>query len=157
MSTDLAYLAGLFDGEGYVRIDNHFHQKNSGNIRYTVNAGVAMTYMPAVRLFHDRWGGVFKGENCFKRANPKNRTIFRWAVTSLKAEAFLLEIQPFSLVKREQIDLAIAFQAHIRTHKSKMVGANGDLALRAKLFAERATLCDQIRLLKKQEFPINVD
>lgn len=148
------YFAGLFDGEGFVRIDNHFLQAVTGNPRYQLHVGIAMTHKPAVKLCHERFGGLFKGDDCFKKTMPKSRTIYRWAAVSNGAYDFLKVIQPFSIVKRQQIDIAITFQEHIRTYKSKMVGNRGDLALRARLFAERAAMCEQIRLLKKEEFPL---
>jgi len=156
MKPDIEYFAGLFDGEGFVRIDDHFKQPVTGNARYTVHAGVAMTHMPVVKLFYDRWGGCFKGDDSFKRRYNKNRVIYRWSITSQKAFVFLLEIQKHTHVKRTQIDIAIDFQRHIDKWKSKMVGAKGDLELRKQLFLERAVMCEQIRQLKKEEFPLVV-
>jgi hypothetical protein len=150
----LEYFAGLFDGEGWVRIDNHFKQAVTGNVRYQLTAGIAMTHMPAIRMCWERFGGFYRGDKGFQEAYAKNRIIYRWNIVTNGAYDFLKAIQPFSIVKRSQIDIAITFQEHIRTNKHKMVGARGDLALRAKLFAERATMCEQIRLLKKEEFPL---
>ncbi len=154
MNPSLNYFAGLFDGEGFVRIDDHFKQPVTGNPRYVIHAGVAMTHMPVVKLFFDRWGGLFKGDDSFQRRYHKNRVIYRWAVTSQKAYAFLLDIQEHTHVKREQIDIAIEFQRHVNKWKSKMVGNKGDLELRAKLFGERSIMCANIKKLKKEEFPL---
>jgi hypothetical protein len=155
------YFAGLFDGEGFVRIDNHFHQKVTGNIRYNLHCGIAMTHMPAVKLCFDLWGGMYKGDKSFQERYARNRIIYRWSIVGNKAYRFLCDIQKFSIVKREQIDIGIAFQEHIQKHKSKMIGRWKDPiglakqdAYKAAIFAERAIMCDQIRLLKKQEFPL---
>jgi hypothetical protein len=151
------YFAGLFDGEGFVRIDNHFLQPVTGNPRYQLHAGIAMTHKPAVKLCFDTFGGFYKGDDCFKKKMPSSRTIYRWSVVSNGAYDFLKAIQPFSIVKKEQVDIAVAFQEHIRINKHRMVGARGDLALRASIFAERAAMCEQIRLLKKERISVSCE
>lgn len=158
------YFAGLFDGEGFVRIDNHFKQIVTGNIRYNLHCGIAMTYMPAVKLCFERWGGMYKGDKSFQVRYAKNRIIYRWSIVGNKAYRFLCDIRQFSIVKRDQIEIGLAFQEHIQKHKSKMIGgAFKDPAdtlrkdeYKKIIFAERAIMCEKIRLLKKEEFPLIV-
>ena len=162
----LAYTAGLFDGEGFVRIDSHHKNISTGrtpaNTRFCLHVGVAMTYMPAIKLLHERFGGHYRGDDSFQKRYSKNRVIYRWNATSVKAYDFLVAIQPYSVVKREQIDIAIKFQKHVFRYKGRMLGywknSKGlakQEALKAKVFAVRAVLCDRIRDLKKEDFPLS--
>lgn len=151
-----AYFAGLFDGEGFVRIDSH-RRNSSGNLSYQLHAGIAMTHKPVIRLCFERWGGFFKGDDSFRNKNPRNRTIYRWAIVTNNAYRFLSDIREFSIVKHEQIEIALAFQDHIALHKTKMVGANADPIYKQQVFAERAMMCDRMRILKKENFPLVVN
>ena len=122
MKPSIEYFAGVFDGEGFVRIDDHFHQINTGNIRYALHAGVAMTYKPLIKMFFDKWGGMYKGDKSFQERYAKNRIIYRWSIGNLNCERFLLEIRDHVIVKKEQVEIAIEFQRHVTANKRWMVG-----------------------------------
>lgn len=164
----LAYTAGLFDGEGFVRIDSHHQNISTGrtpaNTRFCISCGVAMTYMPAIKTIHELFGGHYRADGTFQKRYPKNRIIYRWNATSMKAYAFLLAIRPYSIVKREQIDIAIDFQKDVLENKSKMLGywkdptgLSSQEAFKAIVFARRAAMCDRIRVLKKENFPLSCE
>src|SRR5690242_19921308 len=108
---DMSYVAGLFDGEGYVRI-SRWKKPGSSHIRYSLVAGINMTYRPIIETLQKKFGGGLHS-NRYDLRNPKQRIGFCWVVASQAAASFLRLIQPHAIVKREQIDLALLFQANI--------------------------------------------
>lgn len=164
MSLTLEYVAGLFDGEGWCRIQtpgmNPDGIQISGSHKrhfpsYQVIAGIAMTYKPIMTLLLERFDGILYGDDHYRRKDPKNRTIYRWHVTSRKAYTFLSAIRPYSIIKLDQIELCLELQDHIDHHKSTMRWSTPDF--RAEIAAHRKALADRITSLKKVNFNLPVD
>lgn len=121
-----------------------------------------MTYKPLITMFFDQWGGMYKGDDSFQKRYHKNRIIYRWSIGNINCYRFLLDIRPFVIVKKEQVELAIRFQDHVTENKRFMVGSGFKdtslqkerLSIRAKLFDERAAMSLHMRQLKKENFPL---
>lgn len=148
-----AYVAGLFDGEGWVRAD-YLHGQNRKNPRpgYQLAAGIAMTYAPIIKELQKQFGGVCHGDNSFRKINPNNRTIWRWHVASDLAFKFIIFIEGECWVKAEQICLGIKLQEHINKHRNAMRGRHSSLEFRQARYAEREIIADEMRRLKKVNF-----
>ncbi len=48
------YIAGLFDGEGYIRI---FKKSKKNHVGYYISAGIGMCHRPTIEAFHEKFGG----------------------------------------------------------------------------------------------------
>lgn len=93
----LAYIAGIFDGEGCVTC-----QRNAGN-PYPV---VTITSLndTVLYLFQQEFGGHV---NHYKQpANDK--MCGRWAVSGLGIVKFLEQIKPYSIIKKGPIEFGLA-------------------------------------------------
>lgn len=102
----LEYLAGFFDGEGCVSII-----KNNRNGRrsptYVLVVAVSGTNPVPLRAFLDRFGGGLYSKKVYR----KNHTAsFMWIVQARPALAFLAEIEPLLVVKRQDASIGIEFQ-----------------------------------------------
>lgn len=162
----IQYVAGLFDGEGWVRVQTPGVRLDGSltpgsNKRrfpsYQVIAGIAMTHKPCMVAMYEQFGGVLYGDDHYRRKDPKNRTIYRWHVTSQQAYPFLSAIARYLIIKQDQVELAIELQDHITKHRSAMVGPWSDDAVKAELAAHRKALADKITSLKKVNFNLPVD
>lgn len=103
---DLAWAAGLFEGEGTVRI-NTATKRNLGHLIVSV----VNTDRSTVEFFQDRWPGTLRGATGL---NPlKQRPAWVWTVAARKAAAFLTDIQPYlrSERVRRKAALGLEFQA----------------------------------------------
>lgn len=105
---DIRYAAGLFDGEGYIRISRQQLKQFKTHVRYQLFVGMAMTDPRALVQF----GKEFGGSLCWgsPRKNPIHKPLHFWTVSSLNARLFLERVRPYLIVKAEQADLAIEFQ-----------------------------------------------
>lgn len=115
---EIRYAAGLFDGEGYVRV-NEWAKPNSIHVRFNLFVGIGMTYRPIIEQLHADFGGHFY-VNRHDIRTPGRRPQYVWNVTSSTAADFLRLIQPHAIVKRAEIDLALEFQTNIAQWRHKL-------------------------------------
>lgn len=97
--TLLPYLAGFFDGEGHVGVYLTAHK------HYLLTITVTNTNKEALELFKGRFDGVF----WVRKATASWRTTWGWKVQARKAEVALRAMQPWIIVKREEVDVALEF------------------------------------------------
>jgi hypothetical protein len=104
---NLKWMAGFFDGEGYVGIQ-FARRGNFPNPRLAVS--VTNTDTRALAIFRERFGGSTPyGYLPKKNAKPHHLKVYRWHLDGSKALAFLEVIVPYLVVKKEQVELAIQF------------------------------------------------
>jgi hypothetical protein len=108
---ELAWAAGLFEGEGSVRISKPAF-RNWG----TLNVDVPNTDKEIVDFFAQRWAGSVH----YTAAHARQREVWRWRCAARQAAAFLEEIRPFIRTSRvrERIEHGLAFQAQKVFHRS---------------------------------------
>ena len=112
IETELAYLAGIVDGEG--SIGAHWRSHSSVNIQ--VNIQVGMTQVGAVELFVKVFGGHIHIE---KRVTKSGKPIYKWRLNCRKAADCLEKLLPYLIIKREQARDAIALA---RMHRERHLG-----------------------------------
>lgn len=101
MTHRLAYLAGFFDGEGCISI-----ARPEGSSYFLLRCSVANTDLRPLLVLKETFGGSVKGP--YQR--PRAKAIFNWNIDAAKAEAFLVRILPFLIIKRERAEKGIAFR-----------------------------------------------
>lgn len=116
--TDLAYAAGILDGEGCISIA--YVRCSSKPDRYHVlNIHVSNTSPELLIWLRER----FQGSVCRMSDNRKGklgrRPIFQWQITAKQAHEFLVAVRPYLLVKAKQADVAIAFRKLKPTNRSE--------------------------------------
>jgi hypothetical protein len=102
MDTNLAYVAGLIDGEGCIHLDT------TGNT-YKARVSVGMS-APALSLLEDlraEWGGTLYQ---MRPATQRWAAAYTWHMTGPPAERLLVAIRPFLRLKVAQADLAFEVQ-----------------------------------------------
>lgn len=141
---DIRYAAGLFDGEGMVRI-GRWAKPDSTHVRYQIRVTIGMSHRPVIESLHKQFGGSLHN-NRHDLRNPKNRIQFNWIASSQAAVKFLRKVLPHLVVKREEAEIAIALQEHIDANRPT-------LKTREALFAYRENLYQRITALKKRAYP----
>lgn len=106
MSNEVAYLAGLFDGEGCVTIRKMFYKPKH---QYQALLSVMMCSEKAVKLFFERWGGSFVERD---RKPSEWKVCWQWSVTGTKTIFILEELLPYLVVKRDEAVVALAFEKY---------------------------------------------
>lgn len=99
---DLAYYAGILDGEGSIQL--------FPNRCKTFWLGISVVNT-------DEWivqslKFAFGGQIGFDSRGHNQKPIFRWRITSKGALSFLEQVYPYLKLKKPHADIAIAFQKH---------------------------------------------
>jgi hypothetical protein len=124
---EIAYLAGLFDGEGCIHIKKTRRPDTPCGVQYALQTSVRMTNKNAVDKFYNAFGGhVYP---CSKRF-PWHKDMWQWIALSSIAQVFLMDTMPYLIVKKDEAKLALEFQVE----KKRTVGQKG-----IKGFARKTT------------------
>ena len=113
MSTQLAYMAGLFDGEGSVDYTKRFHKRKNKPRAYwyqCITCEMAMTDKPVMVWFHENTQlGVLRLLIKSKQAGgkPHHKDQWRWRTSHRDAYKFAKLIIPYARVKREKLQKII--------------------------------------------------
>ena len=156
MSLSIPYVAGLFDGEGYITV-TYYRAESFKYTRCQIKAGIGLTYAPIIQQLCDQFGGLLNINDSAHKRSAKNRICYAWVIASIKAADFLRHVQPHLVIKREQCDLAIELQRHVTEHKHFMrYHSLTDMPRREGILQYREGLVAQIKALKKETFPLLV-
>lgn len=105
----LAWAAGFFDGEGCVLVEMAKEDRCIHKVRTSLHATVTQTSLPCLEKYLDVFGG---GITSAEHRTPNGRrwaVQYRWSVRNEKAIEFLKAIQPYSVVKASQIEVALKY------------------------------------------------
>ncbi len=119
--TDLAYMAGLFDGEGCIQI---LKQVRNNRRRYWLRCSLEMTneYLPKLLQMH--FGGSVR-----RRKLPLPRqNQWEWVVVTRTAYLFLKSVYQYLKIKKGEADVAFEFQASMHEHRERL--SEEELAIR---------------------------
>lgn len=104
---ELAYAAGIFDGEGTVGIYNT--GAGRGLEHYGLSLAVASSDPVILEWLQERWGGRFR----WSLRSSSKKPVGDWKLNGAAAVAFLIDIQPYLLIKAAQAEVAKSFQATV--------------------------------------------
>ena len=138
---DLAYTAGIIDGEGCIKIYKvNAETINRPNNRYVLNVQVSMVTKEVVRWFYKKYLGYLYLDkiNTYKHPNWRDRQ--RWMLQNQKCKLFLEQILPYLKTKKYQAKLALKF----------LQISPGDIKSKHKFWKKMAKLNKTGRFIKEQ-------
>lgn len=104
ITTDIAYIAGFFDGEGCIRIK----RASQGGNSYYIWVAITNSNKEILNLVVGIFGGTVR-----QAERTVNKVIYHYLITSSEAVDMLRVLLSFLKEKRRQAELAILF------HQSK--------------------------------------
>jgi len=105
--TDLAYIAGIVDGEGYIGIQSDGKKAKHGKQNLRLRVTVTNTSEWLCQYLKFSFGG---GKITLRTRSPNHRPCWQWQLEYQKAADFLRLILPYLHLKKPQAELAIKFQ-----------------------------------------------
>lgn len=140
-ATERAYLAGLIDGEGSIRIQRRGAAggKTFRPGQYTAMVEMVNTDEQMIRWVQERWGGAVSHTPANPAANRKAK--WQWRVVADKVLPVLDDIFEFLRTKRQQAKLCRRFQRY-----AQVAGRRRD----EKVEALHATFHESLRVLNKR-------
>ena len=124
--TDIAYIAGLFDGEG--SISASYGVVSKVNVRVTVQ--IAMCDREPLDLVASVFGGCVKE---LKRKTKTGKSVYQWVLNCRKAADFLEVISPYLRIKGERARWAISVARMTRLTGKKLPFTDDEVRCRREL------------------------
>lgn len=154
----LAWAAGFFDGEGSVIVEMSKEKACLHGFRTSLHANVTQTSLPCLQLLMERFGG---GITTTEHRTPNSRrwaVQHRWTVRNELALQFLRAIEPYAVVKKEQIQAALKYPMYSPDGKKYGNSSNPipDHVMQARL-ALRQCLKDICANMKTMAKPARVE
>ena len=119
---EVAYIAGLIDGEGYIGIKKSKAYACQGRVTpgYSARICVKMVDEAAIRFLAETLGGWYYKEK--RAAVAGRRILYSYQATEARAESILRAVLPFLRVKRRNAETVLALrelQRDGRKHRTK--------------------------------------
>ena len=110
---ELAYLAGILDGEGCLTVLKRKSKHSAGSIpNYAVNVIVCMTSESVTSWLKDKvpgsWVSVTAGGS-----NKRGRDVYRWVIPGIKAVELVKAVAPYLVEKQQQAELIVKMGEYI--------------------------------------------
>ena len=109
--TDLAYFAGIFDGEGAIGITKHVSKngyKRGYYFELVVQLANSVEWLP--QSLKMAFGGHISFQDASKGSFVGKLPLWRWTAHARQAALFLKAILPYLKLKHYQAEIAIQFQ-----------------------------------------------
>lgn len=124
LDTDIAYCAGLIDGEGCIRVKKTKPYKCQGRATPGYHAVIQLRMVdePAIRFLAEILGGWYYKE---KPHVTSGRPLYCWSVSDQKCEDIVRAVLPYLKVKKAQAETVLRLRELKRnasSHKTKEVG-----------------------------------
>jgi hypothetical protein len=142
---DVAYLAGLIDGEGHITVARAFDRK-SVNVSHSIRVVVTNTNKPIIDWLSEmsHTAPVVK-----KGAKANWKDAWNWQVTGRNAETLLRAVLPWLRIKRQQAELCLELRDLGRHAWSGRGGLDPELV------AAREAIAQQVNDLNQRGVPVH--
>ncbi|MDO5535856.1 MAG: hypothetical protein Q4F65_14560 [Propionibacteriaceae bacterium] len=124
---DIAYVAGLIDGEGCIHLGTR-----KGTYRARVTVGMTEVALPLLRELQEEWQGSIY---CSRQPTEKWAGAWVWSVQGAPARVLLESLTPHLRLKKEQATLALEVE-DIRSRLARMANGSGRWTPEARVACE---------------------
>ena len=107
--TDLAYFAGILDGEGC------FALRRRRGSKFDCNVLVANTDLRLISWLQTHFGGRID----FESRTPPQKNLWHWTTSSHSLTELLEAVLPFLVIKRDRAELMLAYRATLAPRAQK--------------------------------------
>lgn len=146
---DWAYLAGLFDGEGCLKVSwARSLEKKKRSVTWSLTLDICNTYYPVIEWVQSVFGGsIYSQERRGKESGHRRR--FHWSIwDSSRVSNLLSGMLPYLKIKKHQSEIAIKFLAT----KRPKVGRK-PAKLTEEEIATREKLSIELKMSRWSEWP----
>ena len=103
---EIAYLAGIFDGEGYISIESPRSKTSACGRNIKLRIGIANTNLDLLQWIQSEFGGLI-----FDKHGPAHRRkCYDLQLKASGAEKFVRKVYPFLKIKKLQAEVALKFR-----------------------------------------------
>jgi len=137
---DLAYLAGIVDGEGCIHIGKDNGSWGNRTPRYILVLQVSMVDKTPLLLAQFAFGGYLRLRH---RKNLKWKPLWEWGIKSAKAVSCLRDLLPYLRTKRAEAELGITFWEQSNHEKTFLPKTAEQIAFKESAYLGMRALKDK--------------
>lgn len=104
MTNEIAYAAGLIDGEGCIDLDGRARHGKEPTYRARVTVGMTTPAIDVLKWLNEQWGGSLHNS---RKATDAWASAWTWTVQGSDARRLLQQIAPYLRIKSAQARLAL--------------------------------------------------
>jgi len=109
--TDIAYLAGIIDGEGSIYIGNFSCNPKTKLPYYQTNIQVSNTDKALIDWLKNTFGGLVNTRTRKQIPANSRKQVFMWTVTGERLTHLCEEILPYLICKKRQAEIMLKMRA----------------------------------------------
>lgn len=144
--TEIAYLAGIIDGEGSLTIGNYSANKKTGVLHYQTILSITNSDFSLIQWLHNTFGGNFWKYSAKQTPKVSRQAYYRWVATGDLLTHICELVYPFMICKKKQVEIMIKMRATYKPHSS-IGGKQGTQALSQEIIDFRQQCFLEIRNL----------
>ena len=105
----IAWAAGFFDGEGCVMVEMSKEARCRHKFRTSLHVTVTQTSLPCLQIYLEHFGGSIVTSNNRTPNGRRWAVQHRWVARNEEALNFLQIVEPYVIVKKEQVKAALKY------------------------------------------------
>ena len=142
---EVAYLAGIVDGEGSLVIGNYSSNKKTGAVHYHTTLEVNNSGKELIDWIHKTFGGSVLEYTPKQHAKNCRLQVYRYIANGDRLTHICELIHPFVTIKKRQVEIMLKMRETYKpTHKAGQQGFRG---LNDEIIAYRQSLLLELRSL----------
>lgn len=118
--TDIAYIAGVMDSDGYFTIKKSTYGmrrfKDRRNPDYSEKCGIKQVQPQAIKLIYENFGGYYRIE---KSSSKNGKPLNSITLQNRKADTFIKTILPYLRIKKRQAQILLKLRQSINKGKTE--------------------------------------
>jgi hypothetical protein len=143
----MAYLAGIIDGEGSIYIGNFSSNPKTGSKYYQTNIEVTNSDKPLMDWIVETFGGRLHKYTAKQTPKNSRRSYWRWIATGERVTHLTQILLPYLITKKPQAEIMIKMRETYKPKNGVIRGVQGIAVLDKELLDLRQSYFDQIRAL----------
>lgn len=152
----IAYLAGIIDGEGSIYIGNFSSNPVTGNRYYQTNMQVTNTDKPLINWLYQTFGGLISARTPRQLAKNSTKPAWVWTASGDRITHLCEIIFPYLICKKRQCEIMLKMRStYIKLQHKK--GSQGIQAHSKELLDLRQSYMDEMRSLHIRTFSYKND
>lgn len=144
---EMAYLAGIVDGEGSIYIGNFSSNPKTGSKYYQTNIEVTNSDKPLMDWIVQVFGGRISIYTAAQRPKNARRTYYRWIATGERVTHLAEILLPYLIAKKKQAEIMTKMRETYKPKTGVQRGVQGIAVLDKEILDLRQSYFDQIRAL----------
>ena len=146
----IAYIAGMFDGEGSISIMKVLPRNGRVNIEYKTVVSISNTFEPVIIWIKEKLNSGYISRTVNKKY-PQHKPNYRWMASYQQAYVFLKMVLPYLIIKQAQAELAIKLEKSRHNFQQSRKGYKGFTEQPKSLLEEYDVIRESIQILNQRK------